>query len=282
MALSFQWDEIAFRKATAGWKPMPAMIYRTIIPWLHLNDGSVTDRQLEVGYRDFGLDPKTWRRWIAFIKDEGKLVRTQSGEWTNGRVAKDHERITRRRSATVGDETQKNPEQYSINSRASAPPLQGTGIQEYRNTGNKREACAVAPPQGSKSVDPWKPVYDAGKPLLAAYGIKNPGAVITRLKKQSGASAQAFMGAIQSAGERERSNIVEYLQGCLRDNEPEPPPWSAQAHLDALQNIVEERENGTQQGSHAFDWADHGFGSADDASGAEGIPRLAASLRDDA
>lgn len=130
MALSFQWDEIRFRKATAGWKPMARMVYREILPWLHLNDGSVTARQLDVGYRDFGLDPKTWRRWIAFIVGEGKLVKTSSGEWTNERVSRDHERITRRRSATVGDKPQKSPEQSSTESRASTPPLQGTGIQD--------------------------------------------------------------------------------------------------------------------------------------------------------
>lgn len=163
MALSFQWDEIAFRKATAGWSLYPRMIYREIIPWLHLNEGSLPDATLRTGYKEFDLDRRTWKKWIQFLIDEGKLVKMDNGEWTNPRVIEDHDRITKgagksRRDRQASRKRQGHdmgatrsrhggdisPVDNVTESTASDPLLQVTGIQDTED----RRTPPLIPPQG--------------------------------------------------------------------------------------------------------------------------------------
>ena len=71
-----------------------------------------------------------------------------------------------------------------------------------------------------KSVDPAKLVYDAGKSLLAKYGVANSkaGALITNWRK-SATDAQ-LLTVIADTGAKERADPVAYITAALQNRAP--------------------------------------------------------------
>ena len=74
-------------------------------------------------------------------------------------------------------------------------------------------------PYGIDAVgtDPAKIVYDVGKQILGTYDLRTKaGGLITKWRKQVGDEYQ-MLAILTHAGEQRRSNIVEYITGCIRN-----------------------------------------------------------------
>lgn len=100
-------------------------------------------------------------------------------------------------SAAIAERKQNAPQRTENRERDSVP--NGTG--------------AEAP----KAIDPAKPCYEFGKPLLAKYGhsANKAGGLITKWLKAH--SPESLLSTLQHAASAERHDIVAFVEGCLKD-----------------------------------------------------------------
>lgn len=106
---------------------------------------------------------------------------------------------------------------------ASVPLASSKQNATLENRGQRTDSVpdgtgAAAPPDPPpKAIDPAKPCYDIGKPLLAKYGLSahKAGGLITKWLKEY--PPDQVLNVLQHAGTMERADIVAFVTGCLRD-----------------------------------------------------------------
>lgn len=91
----------------------------------------------------------------------------------------------------------------------------------------------------SKSVDPAKLVYDAGKSLLERYGISNgkAGALVTKWRRQ--ADDARLLTIIADTGKAERADPVSYIAAAVQSRAP--PSQSRKQPRSKVQEVLEAR-----------------------------------------
>lgn len=113
------------------------------------------------------------------------------------------------------EEIQQSNEMEQDASKTLAPHKQNAPRARVR--GQRTEYSIPNGMGADRAVDPAKPCYDFGKPLLAKYDISahKAGALITKWLKEH--PPERVLSVIQQAGKQERHDIVAFIAGCLKD-----------------------------------------------------------------
>lgn len=106
------------------------------------------------------------------------------------------------------------PAKSPVSTPADSPDGTGSGVPSQNQNQNYTIPNGM---DDARAVDPAKPCYEIGKPLLAKYGISanKAGGLITKWLKAH--PPDVVLNTLQHAGRQERHDIVAFVTGCLRD-----------------------------------------------------------------
>lgn len=153
---------------------------------------------------------KQWQRIKPAVMQFWTL--TDSG-WRQKKLDKVRRKVEAQRELMSAAGKASALKRQETNSANVAPPL-----QQPKPKPKPEDSSPYG--EAPKAVDPAKLVYDAGKSLLARYGIANgkAGALLTNWRKRT--DDARMLTIIADAGAKERSDPVAYIEAAVQSRSP--------------------------------------------------------------
>ena len=177
------------------------------------NKGSLPDDDAML-CRYARLTKTQWQRIRPIIIE---FFNVENGQITQGRLTDEYDAVRRHsknqskkaKARWLKEKQTTNAAASSRQCQADASPSLPLPHEDSVPNGTGAEA--------PKAIDPAKPCYDIGKPLLQRYDISlsKAGGLITRWLKSH--PPEVLLPALQHAGSADRHDIVAFIEGYLRN-----------------------------------------------------------------